>query len=483
MNYKMVTFVLGRAIFALGVFLALPTVCAIAFKESIIPFLVPMAISLLIGALLSAKKPADSRMLSLEGFICVALSWIALSLIGCLPLIISGAIPSFIDAFFETISGFTTTGASVLAEIETLPKGILLWRCFTQWIGGMGVLVFLLAVMPKADIKSTKFMHAMKAEMPGPSVAKVVPKIADTARVMYGIYIALTIVLFVLLMFGDMNVYESLCHAVSTAGTGGFGIKNDSLASYSAYSQYVIAVFMMLFAINFNVYFLIIIGNFIKGIKSEELWWYIGIASVSTLVISLIVSGLFGSSEESFRHAFFQVASIMSTTGFSTSDFGAWPVIAQAILLLLMFGGGSAGSTAGGIKISRVLLLAKNAGREIKYLLHPRAIISVKFEGKKVEHETVRSTTSYIIIYAGLLILSSLLIVAFESVDLVTGFSSAVTTLNNVGPGLAEVGPSSNFGGMSVVSKLVLCFNMIAGRLELFPILILFSPMSWKKTA
>lgn len=483
MNYKMVFFILGKIFISLAALMLLPLTCALIYKESVFPFIIPIFLCLILGFGLTVKPPKNKELLAKEGFVCVGLSWILMSVIGCLPFIISGAIPSFIDAFFETVSGFTTTGASVLSDIETLEKSLLFWRSFTQWIGGMGVLVFLLAVMPKADNRSARLMHLMKAEVPGPTVNKIVPRLADTARVLYGIYILLTAIEVVFLVCGEMNLFEALNHSFTTASTGGFGIKNDSLASYSPYSQYVIAVFMTLFGINLNVFYLILTGHFLKSLKSEELWWYLGIIAASTLTVSVAIFSLYQNTELSFRTAFFQVASIMTTTGFSSADFGTWPVVTHTVLIALMFCGACAGCTAGGIKISRLLLLAKNGKREVKYITHPRAVMSVKLEGKTVDHETVRGTTSFIIMYAALFIASTFFVTALDGCDLVTGFTSVAATLNNVGPGLGEVGPSGNFAGFSVISKLILCFDMLAGRLEIFPILILFTPSTWKKFA
>lgn len=487
MNYKMVFYVLGRILVAIGLLMLLPLVCAVLFGESVTPFAVPMLLSLTAGFLLTAKAPESRQLLSKEGFVCVGISWIVMSLIGCLPFIISGAIPSFIDAFFETVSGFTTTGATVLSDVEALDKSLLLWRSFSQWIGGMGVLVFLLAVMPRSDNNTARFMHLMKAEVPGPTVGKIVPRLTDTARVLYGIYILLTAIEFVFLLCGEMNLYEALTHSFSTAGTGGFAIKNDSVASYSVYSQYVIAVFMTLFGINLNVFYLILTGHLLRALKSEELWWYLAIvaAGVSVIAVSIynqqVSSGLTG--EQAFRAAFFQVSSIITTTGFSTADYSLWPVLTHTVLIALMFSGACAGCASGGIKISRLLLLAKNGKREIRYISHPRAVMSVKLEGKTVDHETVRSATSFIIMFAGIFLVSTFAVTALDGCDLVTGFTSVAASLNNVGPGLGEVGPMGNYGDFSVISKLILCFDMLAGRLELFPILILFSPTTWKKFA
>lgn len=489
MNYRMVLYVLGKLLGIEAVLMLLPLACSLIYGENIFAFVIPMLILIGISLALSLKSPKEKVMHARDGFVCVGLSWIVMSAFGALPLMLGSGV-SFVDGFFEIVSGFTTTGSSVYSDVEALPHGLLLWRAVTNWIGGMGVLVFVLAVMPKSDLKSARFMHIMRAESPGPSVGKVVPKIAETSRIMYGIYIGMTAVMLVMLVAGGMPLFDSLCHTLSTAGTGGFGIKNDSVASYSAYSQYVIATFMILFGINFNVYYLLLMSQFLKAIKSEELWTYLLIvaASVGTITVSLYgfynpdpLSSLRVSGEEAFRMAYFQVASIISTSGFSTVDFNIWPPITLAILLTLMFIGGSAGCTAGGIKVSRLILLLKNGAREIGYILNPRVVKSVKFEGKTVDHETIRGTTSYIIVYFVLFAASTLSIIAADSCDLITGFSSVASCLNNIGPALGANGPAENFGWMTDFSKLVLSFDMLAGRLELFPILILFSPSTWKK--
>ena len=465
----------------LGILLVLPMVCAIIYAESTLPFIFTILICFCLALALTCAPPQNRTLRSKDGFVCVGLSWMALSVAGALPFVFSGKIPHFVDALFESVSGFTTTGASVVAEVETLGKSLLLWRSFSQWIGGMGVLVLLLAIMPRSDLKSSRFMHLMRAEVPGPTVGKMVPRIADTARLLYGIYILLTVLEVVLLCFGEMNFYEALAHSFSTTSTGGFGVRNDSFASYSAYSQYVVAVFMLLSGINLNVFFLILTGHLLKALKSEEMWWYLAICAAAISVICLLTFE--GGAEQTFRTSFFQVVSILTTTGFTTANFGVWPYFAQGLLVILMFFGGCAGCTSGGIKISRLLLLFKNARREIKYIAHPRAVISVKLEGKTVDHETVRGTTSFILVYAALFTLSAVCLLAFDGRDLVTTFTAVATAINNVGPGLGDVGPASNFALLSAPSKLVLCFDMLAGRLELFPMLILFSPTVWKKAS
>lgn len=481
MNYKMVFYIIGKILFSVGIIMAAPLLCAIICAEPVLPFLVPIAICLLVGFALSGKRPENRRILARDGFVSVGLSWIALSLAGCLPYIISGAIPDFVNAFFESVSGFSTTGATVIVDVEVQTKSILLWRSLTQWLGGMGVLVFFLAIIPRSDSRTTNFMHLMRAEVPGPNVGKLVARISDTARVLYGIYILLTFVEFLLLLFGEMNVFESLCHALSTGGTGGFGIKNDSIVSYSAYSQYVIAVFMLVFGTNLSLFYLIMLGHVLKAFKNEEFRWYLAIVTAATLGIFLCILPASDSGEPAFRQALFQVASIISTTGFTNADFELWSSCAHFIIILLMFIGGCVGSTAGGIKVSRILLLAKNGTREVKFIAHPRAVLTVKAEGKTVDHETVRGTTSFFIMFAALFVVSALAVTAVENCDLVTAFSSVATCLNNVGPGLGEVGPTDNFAHLASPTKLILCFNMLAGRLELFPMLILFSPSTWKK--
>lgn len=481
MNYRMVFYILGKTVGIEGLFLLAPAVCGIIYGENFLPYFLWAVVLYFISFVIGFKKPKKTEIHARDGFICVALCWVALSLFGAVPFLLTGEMNSFFDAFFEIVSGFTTTGASVVANVEGLSHASLLWRSLSQWLGGMGVLVFVLAVMPKADMKNTRYMHLMKAEVPGPTVDKLVPKIAQTARVMYGIYLALTVMEIISLLFGGMSFFEAINHSFSTASTGGFGVKNDSIGGYSPYIQYVMATFMFLFGINLNVFYLILTGQFLKAFKSEELWWYIGIAASSVVVIMLTLLGAGGGNEISFREAYFQVASIMTTSGFSTANFNNWPMLAQAILVLLMFIGGSTGCTAGGIKVGRVLLLGKNAKREAGYLLHPNLVRTVKIDRKTVSHETIRGTTSFIIIYMLIFVIATLALIAVEGCDLVTGFTAVAATLNNVGPGLSGVGPTSNFGHLTDFSKLLLSATMLIGRLEIFPMLILFSPAAWKR--
>lgn len=477
MNYRMVLYILGKTVGIEGIFLLAPAVCGMIYKENFLPYLLWAVFLYAISLITSFKKPKQTEIHSRDGFICVALCWIVLSLFGAVPFMLTGEIPSFFDAFFEIVSGFTTTGASVVANVEGLSHATLLWRSLSQWLGGMGVLVFVLAVMPKADMKNTRYMHLMRAEVPGPSVDKLVPRIASTARVMYAIYLGLTALEVIFLLFGGMDVFEALTHSFSTASTGGFGIKNSSVGGYSPYIQYVIGTFMFVFGVNLNVFYLILTGHFFKAFKSEELWWYLGIAAAAVGVITISLWGQTGA----FKDAYFQVASIMTTSGFSTADFNKWPMIAQAILVLLMFVGGSTGCTAGGIKIGRLLLLGKNAKREAGYLLHPNLVRSVKVDGRTISHETIRGTTSFFIMYMIIFVIATIGLIAVEGCDLITGFTAITATINNIGPGLGAVGPAANFAHFTDFSKMLLSATMLIGRLEIFPLLILFSPVSWRR--
>ncbi len=496
MNYRITAYIIGKILMVEGLFMMLPMMCAVFYKEyrDIIAFIIPALCLLAAGLLLSVKKPKNMRMGAKEGFISVGLAWILVSLVGAVPLVIGGMIPNYVDAFFEIVSGFTTTGSSVIRTLSfDEHHGLYFWRSFTNWIGGMGILVFMLAVLPKTDTISSKYMYALKAESPGPQVGKIVPKLRDTARILYLIYIALSAAEFLLLILGKVSVYSALLHTFSTAGTGGFGLYGDSIGSFSPYCQYVISIFMILFATNFNIYFLVITGNIIAALKSEELRWFwiIIICSVTTITISVFCYngiGGFSGGEKAFREALFQVASLMSTTGFSTVDFNNWPVLCKTILLILMFIGGCAGSTGGGIKVSRIMMLIKNGLREIRYVLNPNAVIPVKIEGKKVDHKVIRGTTSYLIIYIIIFVFSWILISGFENgktvngnvFDIETNFSAVAACLNNIGPGMGKIiGPTGNFADYSAFSKIILAFDMLVGRLEIFPILIIFSPSTW----
>ncbi len=480
MNYKMVFSLIGKIITTEAALLLLPVLVAVYYGETLplCAYLITMVIAAAIGLLLIlCFKTKNKEIYAGEGFVSVAFAWILLSLVGCLPFIISGEIPSFFDAFFETVSGFTTTGASILTNVEVMSKSILFWRSFTHWIGGMGVLVFVMAIIPGTQ-KGT--MHVMRAEMPGPIIGKLVPRISDTAKILYLIYIVLTAVEIILLYIGGMSLFESVIHSLGTAGTGGFGIKNDGLASYSPYCQWVITIFMLIFGVNFNIYYLLLIKRVRAIFESIELWFYVAIVIASTAAITYNIFSIYGNLSDSLRHSAFQVASIITTTGYSTANFDLWPDLSKSTLLVLMFIGGCAGSTAGGLKVSRAVLLLKLIGRELRRLLHPRSVSSVRFEGKRVGEETLDSVSVYFAIYM-VCIVAVFLLLSFEPFELETTLTSAISCFNNVGPGFAGVGPASNYSAYSSFSKLVLSFAMLLGRLEIFPLIIAFSPITWSR--
>ncbi len=431
----------------------------------------------LLGLLMTLKKPQNQVFYAKEGFLSVALSWLGLSLFGCLPFVISGDIPRFVDAFFEMVSGFTTTGSTILKDVEALSHASLFWRSFSHWIGGMGVLVFLLTLLP---LTGGATMHLMRAESPGPQVGKMVPKIRDTSKILYIIYTVMTVVEIILLICCKMPVFDAVTLSFGSAGTGGFAVLNSGLADYSAICQYIIAVFIILFGVNFNVYFLLLRRHFKQAFRCEEARWYIGIIGISTLMVFFNTLKLFDTAEEAFRHAFFQVGSIMTTTGFSTTDFNLYPEVSKLILVILMFIGACAGSTGGGIKVSRIILLLKSVGKELSQTVHPRTVKKLHLEGKVVDHSTVRSVNTFIAAYV-FIFFASMLVVSFDNFDFTTNFTSVAATLNNIGPGLNAVGPLENFSAFSDLSKYVLCFDMLAGRLELFPLLILLRPAIWKR--
>jgi trk system potassium uptake protein TrkH len=413
-----------------------------------------------------------------EGFVTVALSWIILSVMGALPFVINEEIPNFTDALFEIISGFTTTGASILSDVEALSHCSLIWRSFSHWIGGMGVLVFILAILPLAG--GGHSMHLLRAESPGPSVGKLVPRLRSTAMILYGIYFFMTVIELIILLIAKMPLFDAICTAFGTAGTGGFGIKNDSMTSYSTLIQGIVTVFMILFGVNFNVYYLFLIKKPKEALKCEELRYYLGIIGFAILFITINIRGLFPSIFKAFHHAAFQVGSIITTTGFATEDFNIWPQASKTLLVIIMFIGACAGSTGGGIKVSRFALLLKTVGKELSHLIHPRSIKIIKFEGKKVEHDVIRSVNVFLITYV-LIFAFSVLAICIDGLDLTTNFTAVAATLNNIGPGLELVGPTQNFSVFSSFSKYILMFDMLAGRLELFPMLILFTPATWKK--
>ena len=458
--------------------LLLPLAVALYYRERCFyAILITIGISALLGggAMLWGRN-ASKTIYSREGFVITALSWFLLSAVGALPFRISGEIPSYVDAFFETVSGFTTTGASILNDVEAMSRGLLFWRSFTHWVGGMGVLVFLMAMTKNISDRS---IHIMRAEMPGPIVDKITPRTRDTAKIFYAIYIALTFVEVALLLCGGMPLYEALVHAFGTAGTGGFGILRDSIASYSPYLQWVIGVFMLIFGVNFNLYYLILIKRFKSVLKSGELWTYLGFAAASTGLIAFNIRSFYPSVSEAIRTAFFQVSSIMTTTGYATADFDTWPTLSKTTLLLLMFIGACAGSTGGGIKVSRVMIYVKSIHRELRKLLRPRAVNVIRLEGKMVDENVVRGQNAYLAVYALSFCLFFFLL-SFDRFDVETNLSAAAACFNNIGPGFAAVGPTHSYAGYSAISKLVLSAAMLMGRLEIFPILLMITPSTWR---
>lgn len=481
MNFNMIAYILGNIIRIEGALLAIPTFVAFWYKESheAIAFIATIIACLMVGTLLIRREPQNKRIYGREGFVVVALSWIVMSLLGAFPFYLSGTINGYINCFFETVSGFTTTGATILTEIEGLPMSILFWRSFTHWIGGMGILVFTLAIIPLGDDRT---MYLMKAEAPGPMVSKLVPKVKSTAMLLYKIYIALTIIEMVLLLLGGMPLFDSIVNAFSTAGTGGFAIKNASIAGYNnAYFEYVITVFMLLFGVNFNLYYLMILKD-VKNIwKNEELRYYIGIVFASIALITVNIYHMYPTLESAFRHAAFQVAAIVTTTGFATANFDVWPEFSKTLIFCLTILGACAGSTGGGIKVSRVIILVKSAYREIKRIVHPRSVNLIKLDGAKIEEDIISGVTGYIVVYL-LLLLGSFILISLDNYDFITSLTSVVTCLGNVGPGFAMVGPEENFLFFSGFSKVVLCMDMLLGRLEIFPIIMLFTPSIWKKS-
>lgn len=479
MNKKMIVYILGKMMGVEGLLLLIPALVSLIYHEkSVISFMIVAAILLVIYMVFGRKLPASKQIYGKEGFVIVGLAWILWSAFGALPFVISGSIPHYIDALFETISGFTTTGSTILADIEALPMGISFWRSFTHWIGGMGVLVF---VMMITSLDDENAMPLMRAEVPGPEADKLVPKARHTARLLYGMYFVLTAAEVVFLLFGGMNLYDALLHAFSTAGTGGFSNRAASVSFYdSAYIDGVITVFMILFGINFNLYFFILLKDWKSILKNEELWAYLGIVGVSIAIITGNILKIYGTVAHAFRYASFQVGSIITTTGFATADYDQWPELSKSILLALMFVGACAGSTGGGIKVSRLLIIVKSIRREVRKMLHPNAVTIIKVNGKKIGQDTLKNVNLYLTCYIIIMIVS-ILLVSIDNFDFATTFSGVLTTMSNVGPGISKVGPVMNFQPFSAVSKLVFCFDMLIGRLEIFPYLLLLSPELWRR--
>ena len=478
MNFRIIAYIVGWVCNFQAIFMVLPCITALVYQEhEFFAFLISMILCLIVGIPLTARKPKNKVFYTKDGCVAVALSWLALCIFGSVPFVLSGSIPHPIDAFFETVSGFTTTGSSILTDVEVLPHCILMWRSFTHWIGGMGVLVFLLSLLPLAG---GYHMILLKAASPGPSVSKLVPKVQQTAKILYSIYIGLTLIQIVLLLIGNIPLFDTLCIAFGTAGTGGFGIKNDSMGSYSTYCQIVTTIFMILFGVNFSAYYLILTKKIRQALKFEEVRYYLGIIAAAILVIGLNTMHLFQNLGVSIQQAAFQVGSIITTTGFSSADFNQWPALSKTILVLLMFVGACAGSTGGGIKVSRILILCKAAKKEFQLYLHPNAVKKIKMDQKTITHDILRSTNIYLTLYL-LIFAVSMLLISLDNFDMTTNFTAVTATLNNIGPGLEIVGPMGNFSSFSYFSKCVLIFDMLAGRLEIFPLLLLFFKGTWKK--
>lgn len=478
MNRAIIRYILGSVLKIEAALMLFPFVVSIFYQEKEgLSFLLVALISGIPGILLTVKKPQNQVFYLKEGCIITSLSWILLSIVGALPFVLTGEIPSFTDALFETVSGFTTTGASILSDVEALSYTSIFWRSFTHWIGGMGVLVFLMAIVP---LSGGSNIHLMKAESPGPSVGKLVPKMRQTARLLYLIYMGLTIVEIILLLIGGVSLFDSLTLTFGSVGTGGFGIKNSSCAEYSPYVQWIITIFMIVSGINFNAYYLIAFRQFKKAFSMEEVRAYLGIILVAAGIIFFELVSTSMNAADALRHALFQVGSIITTTGYSTADYNEWTGVSKTILVFLMFIGACAGSTGGGIKVSRFITVFKTIGKEISSYIHPRSIKKIKMDGKPIEHEIIRATNVYFITFIVIFSIS-LFIISWEEKDLVTNFTAIAATLNNIGPGLALVGPVQNFGHFTALSKYVFMFDMLAGRLELFPMLLLFVPTIWKE--
>ena len=478
---KRIIYILGWVLIVDAVAMQIGTITSLIYGEKEAwYFVLTGVVSAILGVLaIKVKKPKNMVLYQKAGFASTALSWILLSLVGCMPFWLSGEIPSFIDAFYETVSGITTTGATILNDVEALSKGMLMWRSFLHWLGGMGVIVFLLAIIPKLGGQQNIFL--MKAESPGPIIGKAVPRMRNYATMLYGIYITLTALEFILLLFGGLNVFEAINTSFSTAGTGGFGIYNSNAAAFdSYYVQTVIAVFMLLFGINFSVYLCLIARKFKQSLKFEELWIYLGIVAVSTAIIAFNISSIY-KPYDAFHQSFFYVSSIISTTGFGLTDVNKWPELSKTVIIILTFIGASAGSTGGGFKISRIILLFKEVRKEFSLLVHPRNVKLVKMDGKAVNHDIMRTTSMYLVLYIGVFAISFLL-VSIDNMDFTTSFTAVAANLNNTGPGLGAVGPVGNYADFSILSKIVFIFDMLAGRLEIYPLLLLFAPSAWKKS-
>ncbi len=477
MNYRIIWRTVGKVLLIEAALMLLPVITALIYGENPLPFLITLGVTAAIGFAMSRLQTRRTVFTAREGFLIVGLSWVLMSLAAAVPFVLSGDIPNYLNALFETVSGLTTTGATILSDVESLSRAGQFWRLFSHWIGGMGILVFFMAVLPLAGEHS---MHIMRAEVPGPVVGKLVPKARETARILYIIYFVMTVVETVLLALGGMPFFDSLLHSFATAGTGGFSTKALSIGAYnSAYIDMVTGTFMLLFGVNLSLYYLVLIGSWRDALKNEELHWYAAIVVAAVTLIALNLSGLYGGFGHALRYAYFQVASIITTTGFSTADFTQWPAFSQAVLVLLMFVGGCAGSTAGALKVSRIAILCKNALIELRRMLRPRSVVSARLDGKAVQSATLRAVQGFFFLYLLLLLLGTLL-VSLDGQDFTTNFTATLACLSNVGPGLSLVGPMGNFDFFSPLSKIVLILEMLLGRLEIYPILLLFHPASWR---
>ena len=479
MNYRMISKILGRVMGVEAALMLGPIITAAVYGESAVSFLLTMLIAGVLAVVLTLPKLKHTDIYAREGFVSVALSWLLMSLVGALPFVFSGEIPSYVDAFFEIVSGFTTTGASIILNVEEMSSSALLWRSLSHWIGGMGVLVFIMAVLPLSEERS---MHIMRAEVPGPQVGKLVPRIRHSSAITYLIYVALTVILIILLCLGGMPFFDSINHAMATAGTGGFSIKALSIGFYdSAYIDFVTATFMLLFGVNFSIYFLLLMKKLRPALRDSELHLYLGFAAFGTITIALNIMDSYDGFWHALRYSYFQVSSIMTTTGFATTDFNHWPAYSKAMLILLMFTGASAGSTGGGLKVSRIVILVRAAGEELGKMLNPRRTVSVRMSGHSVDATTIRCTLVFFAVYIGITFLSTLLI-SLDGFDLETNFSAVAACISNIGPGIGLVGPMGNYEMFSDFSKLLLSFDMLVGRLEIYPMLLLFLPSTWRRS-
>ena len=479
MNYSMIIYILGHLLRFEGLFLVLPTIAGFIYREADAYIYLGLSLAIyLLGMILTHRHPKSKQLHPKEGFVTVAFGWIVLSIFGALPFVFTGDIPSYTNALFETISGFTTTGASILSDVEALSHANLFWRSFTHWIGGMGVFVFILAILPMIGGST---VHLMKAESPGPSVDKFVPKVKDTAKILYLLYMGITLLQIICLLLAGMPLFDTLTHTFGTVGTGGFGIKNSSIGGYTSLQQNIITFFMIASGVNYSAYFFIISRNFKDAFQMEEVRWYLGIILVSVGIITWNTMPLYSGFAETLKHAFFQVASIITTTGFSTVNFDLWPELSKTILVLLMIIGACAGSTGGGFKVSRILILAKTIKKELSLMMHPREVKKIRMDGHVIKHEVIRSVNVFTIIYF-ILFFISVLLISIDNFDFTTNFTAVAATLNNIGPGLAKVGPTCNFNCYSGFSKIILMFNMLAGRLELFPMILVIMPGTWKRS-